>query len=384
MGASPLAFFLGGLVLILLAWIWRQERLRGSLQDRLLMLEIQQRTLEEQTTATLSLRDGLLKATPLGILVVDAQKRILFANHSSEALFGKGLSGKTLMAALRDPSLDDLVNETNDQAQDDIFEYRQQSFKAIVTPLGPDSGNLKIICLQDETEIRRLMRARRDMVANVSHELRTPITTIGLLAETLVADGLTDKKRARKMLKDINVQVATLTQLVQEMRDLSKIESGQMPIKLETCHLADTIQASLEGLMSLAEDKQQTIHVNQDPGLQVLADPLQIQRVLKNIVHNAIKFTPLGGRIEVHAHQKDGEVLVIVKDNGIGIESENIPRIFERFFQEDFARTDGTGLGLAIARHIVLAHGERIWLESLKNEGTSIFFTLSLSEDPLY
>ena len=164
------------------------------------------------------------------------------------------------------------------------------------------------------------------------------------------------------------------------MRDLALIESGQMPVRLTPSDLTEIVQQTVDQLMPLVENKQQTITVDVPQGTCVLADDLQIRRALKNILHNAVKFTPEMGLIEVRATISADEVIIAVKDSGPGIPPEDVPRLFERFFQVDRARRNGTGLGLAIVRHIVLAHGGRTWAESAPGEGATFFLTLALSE----
>ena len=242
---------------------------------------------------------------------------------------------------------------------------------------------LTVLTLHDVTELEHLERARREMVANITHELSHPITAIGLLAETLLNVAEQEKpKRIRKMAKNILREANTLTQLVQEMRDLSLIESGQMPIRLTPTPLDAVVNAAVEQLYTLAENKAQTVAVHVPPEITVLADAEQMQRALKNILHNAIKFSPSKAQITITATADDNEAIIAVQDNGPGIPQEDLARIFERFFQVDRVRRGGTGLGLAIVRHIVRAHGGRVWAESTEGEGATFYIALALAEAP--
>ena len=198
----------------------------------------------------------------------------------------------------------------------------------------------------------------------------------------LVVDGAAQGKvkKSRKIASEIRREVNTLTQLVQEMRDLSLIESGQMPVRLTPDNLLDIITAGVEPLLTLAENKEQTITIDVPGDILVLADDLQIRRAVKNIVHNAVKFSPNGGQIHITATTTEDEAIIAVKDTGPGIPAADLERIFERFFQVDRARRTGTGLGLAIVRHIVLAHGGRVWVESVEGAGATFYFALALAE----
>jgi two-component system phosphate regulon sensor histidine kinase PhoR len=169
---------------------------------------------------------------------------------------------------------------------------------------------------------------------------------------------------------------------VQEMRDLSLIESGQMPVRMTPTSLHMVVQASIEPLLTLAENKAQVITIDVPENILVLADERQIQRAIKNIVHNAIKFTPEGGQIDVTTAVTDEEAIIAVRDSGPGIAAEEVTRIFERFYQVDRARREGTGLGLAIVRHIVMSHGGRTWAESVEGQGTTFFIALALADEP--
>jgi two-component system phosphate regulon sensor histidine kinase PhoR len=341
-----------------------------------------QHTLGNQLNQAQQLRDLLLRATDDALLVLDADQRISFANSPAETLLGSNLIGQSLQNVLQQPELETLVQDAQ-MVGGEGMERRIELEKHILEAhaiTSTDSEPVGILTLRDVTHIQRLERARREMVSNITHELSTPITTIGLLAETLlISRG--KAKQMRKLAKDISREVDTLTQLVQEIRDLSLIESGQMPVRLMPTDLAAMVTASIDQLRTLAENKKQKIWVDVPENIQVLADDLQIQRALKNIVHNAIKFSPEGSKIRVSCTVSGDEAVIAVTDDGPGIPSDELPRIFERFYQVDRARSDGTGLGLAIVRHIVRAHGGRTWAESIEGQGATVFISLALTEE---
>ncbi|HML22619.1 MAG TPA: PAS domain-containing sensor histidine kinase [Aggregatilinea sp.] len=342
-------------------------------------------SLKLSLTRSEQLRDGLLKVIDDAVLVLDERQSVVLANEKAAELSGSDPMGKLLSETLRHPELEMLSQDARivggGEGVERRIEYGHLILNARAVVVQNDDRSLEILTLRDVTEFQRLERARREMVSNISHELSTPITTIGLLADTLYESAVKEKpKRVRKMTADIRREVDTLTQLVQEMRDLALIESGQMPVRLTPCDLMEIVQGTVDQLLPLVENKQQAITVDVPENICVLADDLQIRRALKNIIHNAVKFTPELGQIEVRATTSADEAIIMVKDSGPGIPSEDLPRLFERFFQVDRARSTGTGLGLAIVRHIVLAHGGRTWAESAPGEGATFFVSLALSE----
>lgn len=324
-----------------------------------------------------TLRDGVLKVMDDAILIMDSKGIIRFANDSARDLFKRPSIGQTLMSATRHYELDELA-ETAHTMRHEVHERRFIIDEYVLQARVMDIEKFTIVLLHDVTVMQQLSRARREMIANISHELNTPITTIGILIDTLLSGAVEKPDIRAKMLENMHHETETLSQLVQEMRDLSLIESRQMPIKLVPVELQPLIRRSIDSLIHLCDRKGQTIDFYVPEEVVVLADEQQIPRVLKNIVHNAIKFTPQGGHIEIHASLNGEEAIVQVKDTGPGISQHDLPRIFERFFQADQSRQHGTGLGLAIVRHIVLAHGGRVWAENNADRGTSFFVSLPL------
>jgi two-component system phosphate regulon sensor histidine kinase PhoR len=367
--------------LALAAWVIRlraEIRVAAARGDHLHQAHAQALARAEQ------LKGGIMTGVEDALLILSTDLTIVEANQAAQRLFGQDLAGKTLISALRQPDLEALLHDARRVRNETVerrIELDHRIFHARALALPPADLDLEIMTLRDVTQLQRLERARREMVSNISHELGTPITSIGLLAETLLTVAEREKpRRLRKMAKDIRRETDTLTHLVQEMRDLSLIESGQMSIRLTPSPLLPIVSGTVEQLESLAENKQQTVAVDVPPDIAVLADEVQIQRALKNIVHNAIKFTPNGGHIHISAQREDAEAVIAVSDDGPGIPAEDVSRVFERFFQVDRARREGTGLGLAIVRHIVRAHGGRAWAESVEGEGATFYFTLPLAD----
>ena len=260
----------------------------------------------------------------------------------------------------------------------------------VVTPLfdSPPAVNAQslLVIFQNLTPVRRLETVRRDFISNISHELRTPLASLKAVVETLRDGAVEDPPAAVRFLDLADRELDALTQMVEELLELSRIESGRVPLRLAPTAVAAVVAPVVERLRPQAERAELALTVNVPADLPlVLIDGPRVQQVLGNLLHNAIKFTPAGGTIAIDAREADGTLLVRVTDDGVGIPAGDLPRIFERFYKADRARSGGgTGLGLAIARHIVQAHGGQIWARSKEGEGSRFYFTLPVVEsEPL-
>jgi two-component system phosphate regulon sensor histidine kinase PhoR len=229
----------------------------------------------------------------------------------------------------------------------------------------------------------RLERAeaiRREFIANVSHELRTPLASLKALVETLEEGALDDPPAAREFLAQVHVEVDSLTQFVNELLELSRVESGQARFDLKGVAPGEVAEDAVKRLRMQAKRSRIDLRLEAEKGLPAIwADPARVTQVLINLLHNAIKFTPEGGRVIVSVTRRDGDgVVFAVADTGIGIAAADLPRIFERFYKVDRSRASGgTGLGLAIAKHLVQAQGGQIWAESAgEGQGATFFFAL--------
>ncbi|HVU68419.1 MAG TPA: ATP-binding protein, partial [Ktedonobacteraceae bacterium] len=246
---------------------------------------------------------------------------------------------------------------------------------------------------EDLTELRRLERVRRDFIANISHELRTPLASVSLLAETLEDAIDTDPEQAQVFVERIESEVHYLSDLVAELLELSRIESGRMPLSIEPVESAMLVREVMARLLPQAQRHRVQLRTAIEQGTTlVAADSKQIARVLVNLVHNAIKFTPSGGTVTIGCRQA-GETMqsFFVRDTGVGIAPEDLSRVFERFYKVSQSRAranyigpggGGSGLGLAIARHVIEAHGGRISAASEPGKGSTFTFTLPIITDP--
>jgi two-component system, OmpR family, phosphate regulon sensor histidine kinase PhoR len=239
------------------------------------------------------------------------------------------------------------------------------------------------LVLEDVSELRRLQRIRAEFIDNLSHELRTPITTISLLAETAARDAESASPRLRDRISKIEVETGHLTQMVNELLDLSKIESGTAQLLLDDVDLVRLARATAERLRLFAE--RQNLRIDMDVPERVSpvrGDEDRLGQVLVNLLHNAVKFSPNGGAIVVGVRDEGVEIRVWVRDPGMGVPRADLARIFERFYKVDRARVrgrGGTGLGLSIARHVVESHGGRIWVESEEGSGSTFIFTVPVA-----
>ncbi len=352
------------------------ERLRGQ-------IEALQAEREKLST--------VLQQMESGVLMVDPQGQIALINRAAERIFGideTAATGHSLVETLRLYQVVDVwekvrqVNATEIQTLDLL--NQRKSLQVIATPLGGVlAGNILLI-FQDLTHLRRLETIRRDFISNISHELRTPLASLKALTETLLDGALTDPPAAKRFLTRIETEVDSLSLMVQELLELSRIESGRVPLEFEPTRPEKLIQGAVERLQMQAERARMEIVVQCPSDLPpVRADLPRMQQVLMNLLHNAIKFTPVGGKIVLFAGPvEDRQVLFGVRDTGIGIPADDLPRIFERFYKADRARSGGgTGLGLAISKHLVEAHGGRIWAESTLGAGSTFYFVLPVSPD---
>ncbi len=374
-------FFLSGALVA--SYVFSRQNIRRLERENIVCRDNVD-SLKRENHQLSQIQNLLTEAVEEGVILLDSSQHIFFINPMAAALSKTSMTGKTPIVALRNKELDDLVQEASQhlgEIHERVIDLDGNKFQARVKTMTGNRETVTAIVLRDITILKRLQRARHEMVANISHELRTPITTIGLLADTLQDDKLRKSKKGGKMINNIRREVSTLTQLAQEMRDLAQIESGQMPLKLMPTDLEVSVKNSVEPLLTLIEDKKQNIQISVPSNITVLADPTHIERVIKNIIHNAIKFAPKGKTISINTSLTADEVTVCIHNDGPGIAAEDLPRIFERFFQVDQSRHDGTGLGLAIARHIIQGHGGNIWAESEPSKGVTFFFTLALDNE---
>ena len=329
-----------------------------------------------------NMADGVLITNQMGqVSLLNAAARRLLKVNDDEG----EVRGRSFAAIVRHHQLIELWQQARQTDQERVatLELSQQGLfvQMTVTPLHTTEPDACLIILQDLTRIRQLETVRRDFISNVSHELRTPLASLKALVETLRDTALDDPPATLRFLDRAETEVDALTQMVQELLDLSSLESGRVPLRLRPVPVADILLPAIERFTPQAERAQISLTLDLPRGLPpVLADPERIQQVVRNLIHNALKFSPAGGQITISATPHEDEVHISVQDTGIGIAAQDIPRIFERFYKSDRSRqSGGTGLGLAIARHMVQAHSGRIWVKSKEHKGSTFTFTLPVA-----
>jgi len=251
----------------------------------------------------------------------------------------------------------------------------------LTTFLGTPREGTVLILLQDRTQIKKVEELRQTFVSNVSHELRTPLTTLKALQETLQDCIDSDPDAAKRFLGHMDIEIDKLTQMVLELLDLSRIESGRAEMRKTITDVKQLLQLPVERMKPQADRAGLSLIINCPPDLPMVnVDAEQIERVLMNLIHNSIKHTAPGGEIIVSAAISENQMMIKVSDNGEGISQQDLPRIFERFYKTDQARASGgTGLVLAIAKHIIEAHAGKIDADSRPGEGATFTITLPLA-----
>lgn len=321
-----------------------------------------------------------------GVLVLDAQGRIVLVNASFERIFNvnrRELVGGFHYEKLRHHPLNELVDSVIETGKPRACEIslehlQKQTLEVQASVVQPFEKGSVVLVFHDITEKKRQEEIRKDFVANVSHELRTPISIIKGYLETLVEGKMEDQQQTKDFLEILQKNSNRMDNIIKDLLQLSRIESGLDPVRPVQILLKEHIEKNVVLFKPLSQKKKQTLTVSVPSDLKLMADPEKLNQVITNLLDNAIKYTKESGKMEISAVKKGGKTTIHVKDNGIGIPERDLFRIFERFYRVDRTRSralGGTGLGLSIVKHIVEAHGGTISVKSMLAKGSQ--FTLT-------
>jgi two-component system, OmpR family, phosphate regulon sensor histidine kinase PhoR len=360
---------------------------------------------------------AILRSMAEGVAVIDARERVVFCNQAFAQILSVDAAAsedRPLLEVVRQADLVALARralQSGEHVQGDLVlgTVSPQNFGVTAAPItaldsqangrassstAQSTGNGAprppvpvqqgaVIVLHDISELRRLERVRQDFVANVSHEFKTPLTAIQGFAETLLTGALEDEKNNRRFLEIIRDHAVRLGRLTDDLLKLARIEAGKLELEFHRVDIADIIESCATTTLMRASRRNLSLDVSFPPALPaVRGDSSLLREVLQNLLDNAVQYTQPGGKITLSANAGDSEAIVTVADTGIGIPQAEKERIFERFYRVDAARSrevGGTGLGLSIAKHIVEAHGGRIWVDSSVGQGSQFHFSIPLA-----
>lgn len=333
--------------------------------------------------------DAIFRGMGEGVMVTDALGKVTLVNPAFCELFGSSeAEGKLLLEVSRNPDLNAACREVTASGTEKVQELTAAGKSILVhwVPLLEQEGLAGVVAVfHDITDIRTLERVRKDFVANVSHELRTPVAVIQGYAETLLSGDLeADQVRREHFLTIIHRHARRLSSLICDLLTLSELESGVIALVPEAVSLEGAVRHSISLVEQRAQEKGITLHCRElaEVGM-VRADRRRLEQVLINLLDNAVKYSQEKGQVTVRADRVGDMVRIFVEDNGIGIPGKDLPRLFERFYRVDQARSreeGGTGLGLSIVKHLVQAQGGSVSVESTLGKGSVFSFTLKAAD----
>ena len=324
-----------------------------------------------------------------GVVAVDGNERVILFNSAIEEMLNLDrdrVLGQFFWEVIRNSELNALLKEAMEekrlQTKELILLFPQEKiFEVHALPIkGEEDISGVVAVLHDITEIKRLEKMRTEFVANVSHELRTPITSIKGFIETLKDGAIEEPENNRRFLNIIETHAERLNNLISDLLELSRIESREIGMEFHPVNLRESIENVVSNFRRAVEQKGYIVEIDIPLDFpQVVADPEKMEQVFSNLLDNAIKFTPEKGKICIRAIDRGKNVQIEISDTGIGIPREHLPRLFERFYRVDKARSreiGGTGLGLSIVKHIIQAHGGKVGVESESDKGSKFYFIL--------
>ena len=351
--------------------------------------QLQQRL--EEITSQRNKTEAVLSSMHEGVIATDLEQRVISINRAAASMFAvplKSIQGRSVLEIIRNHEFHSLMNQslsTGESLESDIVYHQngERTFNVHCTPLldamQKRMGGLLVI--SDVTQLRRLENMRRDFAASVSHEIKTPLTAIKGFVETLCTGEVEDREETRRFLNIIDKHVNRLATIIDDLMQLSRIERDDeiQQIGLECCRIQDVINTVIDLCDENIQAKGIDVQLSCEPDLKGCFDATLLEQAAVNLLDNAIKYSPEKSDIQIEALTVDDEIQIRFKDEGMGIAKKHLPRLFERFYRVDKARSrklGGTGLGLAIVKHIAQAHGGNVTVESELGKGST--FTLHL------
>ncbi len=355
------------------------NRMAAELDDKV-------RTINRQRNEQQAILAGMSE----GVLAVDLEEHVISLNRAAATLLAATApaEGRSLPEVARNSELEHLVStvlETGDDVEGEVQMELDgpRTLEVRGAPLRDSAGAQigAVVVLNDITRLRRLENMRRDFVANVSHELKTPVTSIKGFVETLREGALDEPEQAHRFLDIVARQVDRLNAIIDDLLSLARIEqeAGEARVDLAEARVCDVLSCAISACEPKAAARSISITLACEPALTVRMNPALVEQAVINLVDNAVKYSEPGAQVTVHSERSGGEVLISVSDTGIGIERKHLPRLFERFYRADKARSrslGGTGLGLAIVKHIAQAHGGSVEVDSTPGKGST--FTIHI------
>lgn len=335
----------------------------------------------QQDAALAELR-AIVETAPFGIVALDQLGRVLTANPAAERMLGLPplrTQGRLIIELVRAPELETLLvgaHETGRNAESELsfaLQGNRRVARAVAAPLQAASSDATcLLVLEDLTELRRLESVRSDFVANVSHELRTPVTNVRGYAETLL-ESFQLEPQARGFVQVIQRNATRLGSIIEDLLLLASLEGAESAPPMEPVPLHAVLHGCMEQHTPVAAAKRIKVECHSEPGLTVLGSAGLLGQAVGNLLENALKYSPEGTRVQIHAQAQGDEAVVEVRDQGPGVPPQHLPRIFERFYRVDKARSrdsGGTGLGLSIVKHVAQTHGGSVEVESRSGVGS--------------
>src|SRR5579871_2946024 len=331
-------------------------------------------------------REAILASMIEGVLAVDKDLKVTFCNNAFARALGVPMPvnpGTPLMQLVRDPGLHEIIGQvlaTGERTETRLTLRAAEghTFEILAGPLAGLSTRGALAILHDVTELERLERVRKDFVANVSHELRTPLTAIRGYAETLLDGALEDHEHNRRFVEIIQAQATRLTNIASDLLTLSELESNAAAAQPHPVSIRASLESALRTVEPAARVRGVRLQVGNATDLMVMGHELRLEQVLVNLLDNAVKFNRPSGEVRVETSRQDAKACIVISDTGIGIPSEDLPRIFERFYRVDKARSremGGTGLGLSIVRHVIGQMDGTVSVESQLGSGAKFTIT---------